>query len=236
MYDAQTQQMVGIETLIRSSNDVLSQHGAHVFISVAETTGLIKRIDRWVIEQAIRDYASLTQDHEFDGILSINISGIELLDEHFPHYIHSLIREHHLSAERIELEVTETALVPDNPMVIKVIDQLNQFGFQLSLDDFGTGYTSFNQLILYPAKSLKIDRSFVMGMFSEDDSYGKMVATILNLAKIYQLRVIAEGVETQAQLDYLREIGCDWIQGYLLSKPMSLNDLTQHITDSKKIG
>jgi EAL domain-containing protein (putative c-di-GMP-specific phosphodiesterase class I) len=189
-----------------------------------------------VIEQAIRDYVSLTQSHEFDGILSINISGIELLDEHFPHYIHSLVREHDLAAERIELEVTETALVPDNPMVIKVIDQLNQFGFQLSLDDFGTGYTSFNQLILYPAKSLKIDRSFVQGMFSEDDSYGKMVATILNLAKIYQLRVIAEGVETQAQFDYLREIGCDWIQGYLLSKPMSLNDLTQHITDSKKIG
>jgi EAL domain-containing protein (putative c-di-GMP-specific phosphodiesterase class I) len=198
----------------------LAGYGPDVFIPVAESIGLIKALDEWVLNNAIKDFTLIREATGFEGKLSINISGVELLDENFPQKVKAIVESYNLPCSLIDIEVTETALVPDNPIVIKVLNEFASKGFSLSLDDFGTGYTSFNQLILYPATNLKIDRSFINDLFSDDESLAKVVKTIHDLAKIYQLNVIAEGVETQQQLEYLQNIGCECIQGYFLSQPV----------------
>ena len=168
----------------------------------------------------------------FDGKFCINISGIELLDEEFPNELKGILETHGLQSNQIELEITETSLVPENRSVVKVLEELNQLGLSLSLDDFGTGYTSFNQLILYPASCLKIDRTFVKDIFVSNNTHGKMVQVIHNLAEIYDLKVVAEGVETEEQLKYLTEIGCDWVQGYYFSKPVDKHNLLNLIKNA----
>jgi EAL domain-containing protein (putative c-di-GMP-specific phosphodiesterase class I) len=121
--------------------------------------------------------------------------------------------------------------VADDAIGLATLKALDELGVSLALDDFGTGYTAFSQLIHYPADCLKIDRSFVNDLFSEREARNKMVMIIQNLAKLYELRVIAEGVETEAQMNYLRENGCDWAQGYYLSRPLSWDDLLKLLSD-----
>ena len=120
--------------------------------------------------------------------------------------------------------MTETALVAGDKACLETLNALNELGVSLALDDFGTGYTAFSQLIHYPAHCLKIDRSFVSDLFSE-----KVVLIIQNLAELYGLRVIAEGVETEEQLNYLKRHGCDWAQGYFLSRPLLWDDLIKRL-------
>ena len=134
---------------------------------------------------------------------------------------------HKIAPENVELEVTETAFVAGDTTCLGTLRALDELGVSLALDDFGTGYTAFTQLIHYPADCLKIDRSFVNDLFSEREARNKMVMFIQNLAKLYELRVIAEGVETEAQLTYLRDLGCDWAQGYYLSRPLPWDDLLE---------
>ena len=220
IFSGETKEIVAIEALLRCHSVELAGYGPDVFIPVAESIGLIKALDEWVLNNAIKDFTLIREATGFEGKLSINISGVELLDENFPQKVKAIVESYNLPCSLIDIEVTETALVPDNPIVIKVLNEFASKGFSLSLDDFGTGYTSFNQLILYPATNLKIDRSFINDLFSDDESLAKVVKTIHDLAKIYQLNVIAEGVETQQQLEYLQNIGCECIQGYFLSQPV----------------
>ncbi len=229
MFSCETMDIVGVEVLLRCQQPELDGHGPDDFIPVAESTGLIKSLDAWVLENSFKELVEVQMMTAFTGKLCINISGIELLDEEFPQTIGTLLDKHNLPSELIEFEITETSLVPDNPNVVKVLEQITGQGYSLALDDFGTGYTSFNQLILYPAGCLKIDRSFVRDIFSGNEARGKMVQIIRNLADIYELRVVAEGVETQEQFEFLKDIGCDWVQGYYLSKPLDKNDLVDLI-------
>ena len=138
--------------------------------------------------------------------------------------------KNNVSPECVELEITETAFVAGDMTCLETLKALNELGVSLALDDFGTGYTAFSQLIHYPANCLKIDRSFVNDLFSASESRSKMVMIIQNLAKLYSLRVIAEGVETEEQLAYLKSLGCDWAQGYYLSRPMPWHELLIQIT------
>ena len=116
---------------------------------------------------------------------------------------------------------------------MQILKALDTLGVSIALDDFGTGFTAFSQLIHYPADCLKIDRSFVNDLFSEREARNKMVMIIQNLARLYDLRVIAEGVETEAQFNYLKSIGCDWAQGYYLSKPLVWDDLLVLLKEQK---
>lgn len=185
---------------------------------------LIKDIDLWVIDNALKALVALQKEHSFTGKACINISGVELHNEQFPAHVQQLIAAHNIDPEYIELEVTETAFVAGDPACLATLNALNELGVSIALDDFGTGYTAFNQLIHYPADCLKIDRSFVNDLFSEREARNKMVMIIQNLAQLYDLRVIAEGVETQEQLTYLKDLGCDWAQGYHLSRPLPWQD------------
>ncbi|AMJ85867.1 putative bifunctional diguanylate cyclase/phosphodiesterase [Alteromonas sp. Mac1] len=199
--------------------------GPDQFIPVAEATGLIKEIDLWVIENAFQALVTLQKEHDFKGQICINISGVELHNEVFPTQVKHLLEQYSIAPECVELEVTETAFVADDVSGLETLKALDELGVSLALDDFGTGYTAFSQLIHYPADCLKIDRSFVNDLFSEREARNKMVMIIQNLAKLYDLRVIAEGVETEAQMTYLRENGCDWAQGYYLSRPLPWDNL-----------
>ena len=225
MFNCHTMDIMGVEVLVRSDHPELLGIGPDKFIPVAETTGLIKELDLWVIENSLKHQKQLQIEHNYDGMMSMNTSGVELHNEGFPMQVGALLKEYDVDPATIELEITETSLVLDDQKGIKILEQLRELGISLSLDDFGTGYTAFSQLINYPVDCLKIDKSFVGGLFTDNDPRNKIVRIIQNLAEIYGLRVVAEGVENQAQLDYLRDNGCDWAQGYFLSEPVSLEQL-----------
>ena len=212
--------IVAFEALLRCHSPALEGLGPDQFIPVAEATGLIKDIDLWVIDNALKALMSLQKKQNFTGKACINISGVELHNEQFPAQVKQLITLHNIAPQCVELEITETAFVAGDPACLATLNALHELGVSIALDDFGTGYTAFNQLIHYPADCLKIDRSFVNDLFSEREARNKMVMIIQSLARLYNLRVIAEGVETQEQLTYLKDLGCDWAQGYYLSRPL----------------
>ena len=227
IFDCKDNSIVAVEVLLRCQSPELEGVGPDDFIPVAEATGLIKEIDLWVIENAFQALVILQKEHDFKGQICINISGVELHNEVFPAQVKHLLEQYNIAPECVELEVTETAFVADDVSGLETLKALDELGVSLALDDFGTGYTAFSQLIHYPADCLKIDRSFVNDLFSEREARNKMVMIIQNLAKLYDLRVIAEGVETEAQMAYLRENGCDWAQGYYLSRPLPWDNLVK---------
>ncbi|CAD5288313.1 Diguanylate cyclase/phosphodiesterase [Alteromonas sp. 38] len=231
IFDCKDNTIVAVEVLLRCQSPELEGFGPDHFIPVAEATGFIKEIDLWVIDNALQALVILQQEHYFKGQICINISGVELHNEPFPAQLKNLLERHNIAPESVELEVTETAFVADDAIGLETLKALDELGVSLALDDFGTGYTAFSQLIHYPADCLKIDRSFVNDLFSEREARNKMVMIIQNLAKLYDLRVIAEGVETEAQMNYLRENDCDWAQGYYLSRPLPWDDLLKLLSD-----
>lgn len=233
LFDCRTLEIVGIEVLLRCPNLAVDGIGPGQFIPIAEKTSLIKNIDLWVIENSIATFADLRLAHGFTGKLCINISGVELQNESFPAKVGELLDVYQVAASSIEFEITETAFVVDNTQGITMLEQVKALGITLALDDFGTGYTAFGQLNNYPVDCLKIDSSFVGDLFSDHVARQKMVGVITSLGKLYSLRVVAEGVETQKQLEHLQEIGCDWVQGRFLSCPLEYTDLIVLLSQNK---
>lgn len=236
MFDCQTLEIVGLEVLLRAENLQRLGIGPDRFIPIAEKTRLIKEIDLWVIDNAMARLVELQAATGFSGKFCINISGVELCNELFPAKVKQLIDTHGVTPSLIEFEITETAFVLDDIKSRTILRQLRDLGVSLALDDFGTGFTAFSQLINYPADCLKIDRSFVNDLFSVDVARHKMVRIIEDLAELYGLRVVAEGVETKEQLEYLQEIGCDWVQGYYLSRPLQWDALLSFIDEQASVS
>ena len=233
MYDAQTLKISGLEVLLRSSNNLLSRCGPDKFIPVAESTGLIKRIDLWVIEESLIKMNYFKEAILYNGNFSINMSAVELHNKDFPKKVEGLLKRHNADPARIDLEITETSLVSHDNSSIQILNTLKALGVTISLDDFGTGYTAFNQLIHYPVDYLKIDRSFVSALNTKDEKDEAMMKIIVQMAKLYGLKTTAEGIETQEQLDYLIGLGCDYLQGYYLSKPINEIELMKLLKEQK---
>ncbi len=227
MDQQQRHTLCGAEVLIRSHSSSLSQFGPDAYIPVAEECGLIKEIDLYVIDQAFGYLSSVQHLVAEDFVLAINISAKELLNEMFPEQIGAMAGKHGIRPDMVELEITETSLVACDEKIISMLQGIKNKGFKLSLDDFGTGYTAFSQLQHYPVDTLKIDRSFVWGITEENANKQTMVDVILSLANLYGLKIVAEGVENQVQLDYLVRANCDYFQGYYLAKPMPWEDFCQ---------
>lgn len=221
IFDCQDGSLKGAEALLRSKSTNLLSYGPDEFIPVAESTGLIEEIDYWVIEASLQHLAQWIEDFNFDGILAINFSSWQLKNPHFVNKVASLINKYQIPPQHIELEITETCFVPGESRNIEMLSALHRLGVKLSLDDFGTGFTAFSQLIEYPVDTLKIDRMFIDAI-SADNNHGKtLVDIIVEIGKLYDLNVIAEGVETELQLERIRKLGCQQAQGFLLSKPIS---------------
>lgn len=223
VYDIEKGKIKGAEVLIRTSHEALLSCGPADFIPVAESSGLIKHIDYWVFENALQTLSVWIEELNFDGTLAINFSSWQLSNSDFVNVLSGLLTRYKIPAHMIEMEITETCFIPGDEQNIERLKALKQLGVKVSLDDFGTGYTAFSQLINYPIDTLKIDRMFVNAIDSESTDK-QLIEVIIEMAKIYDLNIIAEGVETVSQLDYVRNKGCQEVQGFLLSKPLKEDD------------
>jgi EAL domain-containing protein (putative c-di-GMP-specific phosphodiesterase class I) len=219
----------GVEALIRWNS---SQHGfvsPAEFIPIAEESGLILEIGKWVLESACQQLKRWENDpmaHHL--ILAINISPNQFAREDFVDQITQAIDHHNINPDKLKLEITEGILVKDMRSAIEKMQLLKQKGLRISLDDFGTGYSSLTYLKHLPLNQLKIDRSFVMHV-DADPADQAIAKTIVTLGETLGLNVIAEGVETKAQLETLVACGCHLFQGYYFSKPLLIEDFEQYL-------
>ena len=221
--DLETGQIVGVEALVRWEHPTRGFIPPDQFIPIAERTGLIKPLSRYVLATALRqcrDWAAAGLDL---GV-AVNLTIPDLLDLELPDRIAALLEETGVAPERLELEITESTILADPTRVRTILDRLNALGLSLAIDDFGTGYSSLAYLKRLPVRTIKIDRSFVMDML-ESASDAAIVRSTVELGRNLGLRVVAEGVETAAAWDLLREQGCTLAQGYLIGKPMPAEEL-----------
>lgn len=222
--------VVGAEALLRWTPPQGSVSPA-VFIPVAELSGLIVPIGAWCFREACRASAAWNRAlGEAAPLISVNLSTRQLSDEHIPQRFAQSIRETGADPTRIQLEITETSLMADVSANMRVIRQLTALGLSLAIDDFGTGYSSLAYLIRLPVSTLKIDKVFIDGIALQAESQ-KVVRTIIHLGRSLNLKLVAEGVETERQLAILGELGCDRIQGYIFSRPLEADALEPFILE-----
>lgn len=215
--EARTLDIKSFEALLRWNNAELGQVPPDRFIPIAEETGLLGRIGEWVLRAACKEAACWP---EHIGI-AVNVSPRQLRDPGFIVTLVSALTQAGLPPERLELEVTETIFLELTDETQKVLDQIRQLGVRLAMDDFGTGYSSLGYLRKAEFDTLKIDQSFVRAMSSTDQESQAIVRAVVALAGSLGLKTVAEGVETEEHLRLVRELGCDKIQGYIFSKPIS---------------
>lgn len=229
-----SQKLIGVEALIRWTNSEGQVVPAQEFITIAEETGLIQDIGIEVIKKVcdhLQRWKSLGINHI---PIAINLSAKQFADRNIHNTINEIIQSHQLPVESFHFEVTENSLVKDLQSGMRIIEKLRDKGYKIAIDDFGTGYSSLNYLKSLPFDYLKIDKDFLVGVPScEADN--AIVSTIVTLAKSMDAKVIAEGVETLEQLEFLEKIDCDEIQGYYISKPMSFKHITTLLIKSKNI-
>jgi diguanylate cyclase (GGDEF)-like protein/PAS domain S-box-containing protein len=227
--DMATGEVVGVEALIRwrQGDKMISPME---FIPLAEETGHIIPIGHWVLTTACRDIKSLHAEGFNDLKLAVNISAVELKQNDFIEQILMVLAESGFPPDRLELEITESTMMVDVTRVASVLDALSATGISLSIDDFGTGYSSLSYLKQLPVDLIKVDRSFVRDVPRDKDDC-TIVRAIVTMTHALGLHVVAEGVETEEQLQFLRNEGCDISQGYLISRPVPLDELRQWLHD-----
>ncbi|MGE0114748.1 MAG: putative bifunctional diguanylate cyclase/phosphodiesterase [Steroidobacteraceae bacterium] len=215
--------IIGAEALLRWR---LPGHGdisPSQFIPLAEETTLILGIGDWVMNRACEDYKHWMSQVDDPGRISINLSLKQLRQSGFVTRCRNMFKRHEVSPTSFELEITETTLMQDPKRTIKLLDELFAMGVHLSIDDFGTGYSSLSALQQFPISTLKIDQSFVRGI-GEDKDDATIVRTIIDMGKSMDMKVVAEGVETRTQLDYLKQHDCHYAQGHLFGRAMSADE------------
>lgn len=224
-YTAQKKVLTGYEVLLRCPNLANTSVGPDIFIPIAEKTDLILMIDLWVTENAFIKLKELINKTGFKGFFAINVSSKSLRNDDFYVRLKALIKEYDIDVTQIELEITETCLMPDDHQAIASLKQLKSLGVSIAIDDFGTGYTSFNQLVNYPLDTLKIDRSFVQSL--GDTAAGKKptLDIIYELAKIYELEVIIEGIETKSDFEHVQKLPGVTVQGFYFTKPFQWEEV-----------
>ncbi len=232
-YYSEKKELRGVEALIRwqLANGEYVSPGE--FIPMAEKNGCIVNIGTWVIKHALADYTVWKNEYGYDGIISINISAIQLREKNFKDTLLHYVEINNLTPEHIEIEITESVLIEDFESTISILEELRNRGFKVSLDDFGTGYSSLSYLRDIPIDTLKIDKSFVDTILL-DDSTSIITDAVITMVKKLGLETIAEGVETEEQFEYLKNMHCDNIQGFLLGKPMPSEKLIELIMEENK--
>jgi diguanylate cyclase (GGDEF)-like protein/PAS domain S-box-containing protein len=222
----ETGAIVGVEALIRWLHPDRGLVPPTDFIPIAEESGLIVPIGRWVIAEACRQ-AQAWQDIGLAPLrVGINISAVELKANDFVEFVNRVLATTRLESQLLELELTETFLMQDSTPTSAVLHALKDIGLHLALDDFGTGYSSLNHLKRFPIDTLKIDRSFVHGITTNSDD-ASIVGAVISMGSHLHMRVIAEGVETEEQLEFLRDHKCPFGQGYYFSRPVAARECTR---------
>ncbi|KOO50103.1 diguanylate cyclase [Viridibacillus arvi] len=220
--------IVGVEALVRWHNEKLGFVSPGEFIPYAEETGLIIPISECIINRACQDYLKLKSLNIKNMPIALNISSIHFHQSNFIESIMQILEKNNCPAHYFEIELTERTVMNSEKETIRKLVLLKQLGFKLSIDDFGTGYSSLSYLVQFPLNYLKIDRSFIQHICSLDDKQA-VVDAIIQMAHRLHMKVIAEGVEQREQVQLLRKMGCDMIQGYYYSKPLPLDEFTEFL-------
>jgi diguanylate cyclase (GGDEF)-like protein len=215
------QQLIGFEALIRWEHPLRGLISPGDFIPLAEATGLIIPIGWWVLRSACEQMVQWQKNSAAKSIfVSVNITGKQFSQPYAGDIIAQILMETGLNPKYLKLEITESEIIENIALVLPTVERLKSLGVQLSMDDFGTGYSSLSYLHCLPVDTLKIDRSFIQGMESDRHQL-ELVKTIIKLAEVFELDLIAEGIETQTQCAELIELQCKYGQGYLFSKPVN---------------
>lgn len=223
-YYADNKRLRGVEALIRWRDDSGKMISPAVFIPIAEKNGTIIPIGSWVIEESVRNFTEWKRKYGYPMILSINISAIQYKRADFVSQVVNVLKKYDISPSEVELEITESVLIDDLSEVKDKLQLLREYGIKVSLDDFGTGFSSLAYLKGLPIDTLKIDKSFIDNIV-EDDSSRIITEAMISMVDKLGFETIAEGVETQEQYEYLKDIGCDVIQGFLLGRPMPAEEI-----------
>lgn len=224
-------QVPGAEAGCRAVEALLRWHHAsgglilpNEFIPVAEETGMIGQLGAWVLQRACQLFAAVSVPSSQPEILAVNVSPLQLRDAHFPEIVRAALAAANLPPERLELEVTESALFDTQGPSTEVLNQLSRYGVSIALDDFGTGYSSLTNLQQFPVRTVKIDRAFIRGIEHSSKDAG-LVRAILAMASELGLETVAEGVESSEQRDLLAKWGCHYMQGYLFGNVIAAEHL-----------
>lgn len=217
--DLQTGQITAMEALIRWEHPELGIISPNEFIPIAEQTGFIVRVGAWVLRRACIQAKEWIDQGLSDIRVAVNVSMVQLASESFLEELLTILEDTGVAPKNLELEITETAVMEDVEIAARQLQDLRSSGIYISIDDFGTGYSSLAYLKIFALDYLKIDSTFVADMESDVNDTA-LIAAVIAMAHRLGLRVVAEGVETEAQLDHLRHLQCDEVQGYLLSKPV----------------
>lgn len=222
-YDLMAQQLVGAEILLRWNNPTLGSIHPEEFIPIAENSGLIIDLGHWVIRKACQQIMKWSNDYHKFFSFSINISPVQLAQHHFIPNLKNILNEYSYPTEHLEFEITENSLIDNSEHITQVLNELSIMGIKLALDDFGKGYSSLNRLKSLPIDTLKIDKEFISDI-QNDNKKVIIVDIIIKLAIELGMSIVAEGIETEQQLNYLRSKKCCIGQGFLLSKPISAEE------------
>lgn len=228
-------QVVGAEALIRWRHPFLGMVSPADFIPLAEETGLIVPIGVWVIEAACRQLKAWLAAGLSDIRISVNLSARQFQQDDLIDVLTRVLHENEVQANQLELEVTESAVMQDPDRTIAILRRLKSLGLRISLDDFGTGYSSLSYLKRFPIDTLKIDQSFVRDITVDSDDMA-IACSVISLAHSLKHYVVAEGVETEAQLNVLRRNRCDQFQGYLFSHPLPADEFVQLVQSGKTLA
>jgi diguanylate cyclase (GGDEF)-like protein len=236
-FDVSTKKIIGVEALLRWDNNILKQVSPSEFIPIAESTGAIIDIGKFVFEKAFEEFQEIC--HEFlekdesyslnnRFRLSVNVSILQLSNEHFLESLFELIEKYDCVKAKLMVEITETLIIANLDKIGAVLDRIRQSGIEVSLDDFGTGYSSLSHLTKLPINELKIDKSFVHGITTDKNNL-TLIKSIINLGHSLGIDVLAEGVETEEQFDILNSYQCKYVQGFYFSKPLDKTNLLKFL-------
>jgi diguanylate cyclase (GGDEF)-like protein/PAS domain S-box-containing protein len=231
--DLRDGRVTGAEALLRWRHPKRGEVPPAVFIPLAEDSSLIFEIGEWVLNKVCADYVQWQTRLAWPGRVAVNLSLRQLRQRDFIERIEQAFERHRLTPSCIELEITESTLMSDGEKTLRMLDRLYQLGLHLSIDDFGTGYSSLSALQDFPIGTLKIDQSFVQDAASEPDR-GAIVTTIISMGKTLKMDVVAEGVETEEQLEFLRRHDCTYAQGHLFGEPVDADTYLAMLVDQQR--
>ena len=232
-FDIKTGDLRGFEALMRWHDKELGDIGPAIFIPLAEETGMILEIGDWVLNAAFCTLKNWQQKYSFKGIMSINISPMQLKQPNFIENIRNLLIKYNLNPDAVEIEITEGIMIENMNEAIEKLNSLKNIGLRISLDDFGTGYSSLSYLQVLPLNTLKIDKSFITGITEKNGIQANITNSIITMVTKMGLQTIAEGVEKNEQLQILKEFNCHIVQGFLRGKPMPEQNCAAYLGGKK---
>ena len=230
--DLKTEKVTGMEALVRWNCEKLGFISPAIFIPIAENNNLMNKIGYWIIKEVFSDLKKINRelaDSKTTLRCAINLSVIQMKEVNFEENFLKLIEAYQIDPNQIEVEITESIVLENRDKTTSILNALRTKGISVAIDDFGTGYSSLSYLQKLPIDKIKIDRSFIKGYPNEDD--GILAKILVDMSKSLKMKVLAEGAEDSLQVEYLKSINCDYIQGYYYSKPLKLEEFINYVKD-----